>query len=85
MAKKTNRKNGAGPRLHIQRALVEMGFIIFLFYSNLLMGEYTRTNAVAGKSLMTAIANVITAENLAVAVVTSLLGHLVFEHFRKKL
>ena len=85
MAKKTDQKKDRGPWIHVQRAAVEMGFIIFLFYSNLLMGEYTRTNTGAGKSLVTAIANVITLENFAVAVVTSLLGHLVFEHFRKKL
>ena len=27
------------------RALIEMGFIIFLFYANLLMGEYERSGA----------------------------------------
>jgi hypothetical protein len=85
MPKKTGQKKDRGPWIHAQRAAVEMGFIIFLFYSNLLMGEYTRSNAGAGKSLMAAVANVVTAENFAVAVVTSLLGHLVFEHFRKKL
>jgi hypothetical protein len=85
MAKKKDQPSDQGPWIHVQRAAVEMGFIIFLFYSNLLMGEYTRTNAGAGKSLMAALANVITVENFAVAVVTSLLGHLVFEHFRKKL
>src|SRR5260370_9119076 len=28
----------------IWRAMVEVGFIIFLFYSNLLMGKFTHTN-----------------------------------------
>ena len=30
--------------------MVEVGFIVFLFYSNLLMGEFTRANG-PGKSL----------------------------------
>jgi hypothetical protein len=28
---------------HIWRAVIEVGFIIFLFYSNLLMGEFERS------------------------------------------
>ena len=28
---------------HVLRALIEVGFIIFLFYSNLLMGEFERS------------------------------------------
>ena len=27
----------------IWRAVIEVGFIVFLFYSNLLMGEFTRS------------------------------------------
>jgi len=28
---------------NVWRAVIEVGFIIFLFYSNLLMGEFERT------------------------------------------
>ncbi len=62
-----------------------MGFIIFLFYSNLLMGEFTRSNSAQGKSLLFAVRDVFTAANFAIAVISSLIGHLIFEHFRKKI
>ncbi len=37
------------------RAVVEVAFIVFLFYSNLLMGEFTRVNG-QGKTLAFALA-----------------------------
>jgi hypothetical protein len=36
---------------NVWRALTEIGFIIFLFYSNLLMGEFTRSGMGRGKGL----------------------------------
>jgi uncharacterized protein with PQ loop repeat len=71
------------PRNRHLRAAVEVGFIIFLFYSNLLMGEFTAT-AGRGKTLPAAIANIVTLQNLAIAVAASVLGHLGFEVLRKK-
>ena len=76
-------KNTAFTRL--LRALIEVGFIIFLFYSNLLMGEYTNTKNVPGKSLITAIQNIFTVTNFTIAFISGLLGYLVFEFLRKKL
>jgi len=67
------------------RALIEIVFIIFLFYSNLLMGEFTRNNDVPGKSLLTAITNIFSITNLVIAVVSGIIGYLVFEFLRKKL
>ncbi len=29
---------------NVWRAVIEVGFIVFLFYANLLMGEFTRAN-----------------------------------------
>ena len=79
---KTTKPSGLTPLL---RTLVEMGFIIFLFYSNLLMGEYENSNAAHGKSLAYAVRDMFTPANFAIAVVTALIGHVLFEHFRKKL
>ena len=76
------RSQRLGPAL---RAAIEAGFIIFLFYSNLLMGEFTRANAARGRSLATAIADIITPANFAIAVVSSLIGYLVVEYLRKRL
>jgi hypothetical protein len=66
------------------RAIVEVAFIVFLFYSNLLMGEFTRSNG-QGKSLWFAMVDVVTGTNLAIAFVSAVIGYLVFEFLRKKL
>jgi hypothetical protein len=67
------------------RAVIETGFIIFLFYSNLLMGEFTRSNSVHGKTLEFASQDIFTVRNFAVAVISALIGYLVVEYLRKKL
>ena len=68
----------------IWRALIEVGFIIFLFYSNLLMGEFTYANA-QGKSLAFAIKDIFTFTNLAIAIISGLIGYIVVEYLRKKI
>jgi hypothetical protein len=60
------------------RALIEIGFIIFLFYSNLLMGEFTRANG-QGKTLAFAMKDMFTADNFVIAVICGLMGYVVFE------
>jgi hypothetical protein len=65
-----------------RRALVEIGFIIFLFYSNLLMGEFTRANG-HGKSLAFAFGDIFSLTNLVIAVISGLLGYLGFDYLRK--
>ena len=68
----------------IRRAIIEVGFIIFLFYSNLLMGEFTHANG-HGKSLVLAVQDIFTTANFLIAVVSALAGYVVFEYLRKKL
>jgi hypothetical protein len=68
----------------IWRAMVEVGFIIFLFYSNLLMGEFTQTNS-QGKSLVFAIEDIFTVTNFVIAIISGLIGYVIFEYLRKKL
>jgi hypothetical protein len=74
------------PRLlsHILRALIEVGFIIFLFYSNLLMGEFSRANG-RGKTLAVALGDIFTITNFSIAILAATIAYLVFEHLRKKL
>jgi hypothetical protein len=79
-----SRETRTGKLAPIWRAMVEVGFIIFLFYSNLLMGEFTRVNE-QGKTLAFAIRDIFTAENFVVAAISGLIGHLVFEYLRKRL
>jgi hypothetical protein len=68
----------------IWRAVIEVGFITFLFYSNLLMGEFTRANG-RGKTWTFAIEDIFSKTNFAVAIVSGLAGYLMFEYLRKKL
>ncbi len=68
----------------VWRAVTEIGFIVFLFYSNLLMGEFTRANG-PGKSLAFAIQDIFTVTNFAIALISGLLGFLVVEYLRKQI
>ncbi len=63
--------------------MVEVGFIIFLFYANLLMGEFTHTND-QGKSLIFAIQDIFTVTNFVIAVISGLIGYVVFEYLRNQ-
>jgi hypothetical protein len=67
----------------VWRALVEIGFIVFLFYSNLLMGEFTRS-AGKGNTLVFALRDILTPENLVIALCSALIGYPVFEFLRKQ-
>ena len=69
---------------HLWRALIEIGFIIFLFYANLLMGEFTRTNGV-GRTLAFAVRDILTVPNFIIANIAAFIGYVVFEFLRRKL
>ncbi len=66
------------------RALIEVAFIVFLFYSNLLMGEFNRT-AGRGKTLVFALRDIFTPCNFGIALIAAVAGYFVFESLRKKL
>jgi hypothetical protein len=66
------------------KAIIEVGFIIFLFYSNLLMGEFTQANG-QGKTLAFAFEDIFSATNLAIAIISGVLGYLGFDYLRKRL
>jgi len=66
------------------RAAIEIGFIVFLFYSNLLMGEFERTGMGTKKGLVWAISDIFTIHNLEIAAVASIIGYLLVEFLRAK-
>jgi hypothetical protein len=68
----------------VLRAVVEIAFIIFLFYSNLLMGEFTHANS-HGKTLFFAIRDIFTPINFLIAMIAAVAGYAVFEFLRKNL
>jgi hypothetical protein len=75
-----NNDRGSRPVL---RAVIEIGFIVFLFYANLLMGEYTASRG-EGKALSAALSDIVTGKNLAIALVSAFIGYIAFEYLRKK-
>jgi hypothetical protein len=76
--------NRPGKSRPILRAIVEVSFIVFLFYSNLLMGEFTQTNG-QGKSLAFAVRDIFSVTNFTIAIAAALIGYVVFEYLRKQL
>jgi hypothetical protein len=69
---------------NVWRALIEAGFIIFLFYSNLLMGEFERSGIGRQKGLVWAIGDVFTSANFEIAAVAALIGYVLVEFLRKR-
>ncbi|HEV3511888.1 MAG TPA: hypothetical protein VGS05_09320 [Candidatus Sulfotelmatobacter sp.] len=66
------------------RGVIEVCFIIFLFYSNLLMGEFERSGIAQKRGLAWALADVFTNANLSIALVAALVGYIVFEFLRNR-
>ena len=73
-----------GKRCAPCRLVIEVAFIMFLFYSNLLMGEFERANSAGGKSLAAALADIFTATNFAIGILASLIGYAIVEFLRGK-
>jgi hypothetical protein len=67
------------------RAIIEAAFIVFLFYSNLLMGEFERSGMGRRKGLLWAVGDIFTAGNLAIALIAAFIGYVLVELLRKKL
>ena len=66
------------------RGLIEVGFIIFLFYSNLLMGEFERSGIGHKRGVVYALRDVFTTANFAIAITAALIGYMLFEYLRKR-
>jgi hypothetical protein len=66
------------------RAVVEVGFIMFLFYSNLLMGEFERSGMGRKRGIVWAIEDIFTIANFEIATVAAITGYILFEFLRKR-
>jgi hypothetical protein len=69
---------------NVWRAVIEVAFIIFLFYSNLLMGEFERSGLGLKRGVAWAIVDVFTIANFEIAMIAALAGYGIFEFLRKK-
>jgi hypothetical protein len=67
------------------RAVVEIGFISLLFYSNLLMGKYDRSGLAHTRGLVWALEEIVTPSNLVICIVAGLTGYVVVEFLRRML
>ena len=61
--------------------MVEIGFIIFLLYSTLLMREFTHASG-QEINLTFAIQDIFTVTNFIIAIISGFVGYLVFEYIR---
>jgi hypothetical protein len=67
------------------RALIEVAFIVFLFYTNLLMGEFERSGMAQQKGLLWALSDILTVCNFAIAIVGAAIGYFLIEFLRTRL
>jgi hypothetical protein len=68
---------------NVWRAVIEVGFIIFLFYSNLLMGEFERSGIGQKRGVAWAIGDVFTAGNFEIATIAALIGYILLNFFER--
>jgi hypothetical protein len=70
---------------NITRAVTEIAFILFLFYANLLMGEFERSGQGRERGLFWAIGDIFTLSNYAIAILAALVGYVAVEFLRRRL
>ena len=75
---------GLAMKKNFWRAMIEIGFIVFLFYANLLMGEFERSGMARKRGLVWALEDIFTVANFEIAMIAALLGYILFEFLRKK-
>ncbi|MGB6875321.1 MAG: hypothetical protein WBD87_04745 [Candidatus Acidiferrales bacterium] len=66
------------------RGLIEIGFIVFLFYSNLLMGEFERSGMGRRNGLLWAVSDIFTTSNLEIAAIAAVIGYILVESLRTR-
>ena len=64
---------------------IEVGFILFLFYTNLLMGEFERSGMGQKRGLIWALSDIFTTSNFKIAVIAAGVGYLIVEFLRTRL
>jgi hypothetical protein len=69
----------------VWRAAIETGSIVFLFYPNLLIGEYERSGKGQSEGLFWAIRDIFTEANFVIALIAALIGYALVESLRNKL
>ena len=68
---------------NFRRAVIEVAFIMFLFYANLLMGEFERSGAGFKRGLTWAIKDIFTVANFGIATIAAVISYILFGFLRK--
>jgi hypothetical protein len=71
-------------KANLRRGLIEVGFIVFLFYSNLLMGEFEHSGLGRVKGLEWALKDIFTEFNFGIALVAALIGYIILDSLRAR-
>ena len=71
-------------RKNLARAFIEISSVLFLFYSNLLMGEFTRSGRGQGKGVLWAFRDIFTVKNFIIGIIAAFVGYIVFEFLRSR-
>jgi len=71
-------------RIPFLTALIEMSFIMFLFYANLLMGEFTQTKIDGGRKFFPAFLDIFSWTNFFIGFAASIIGYFVFSFLRRR-
>jgi len=67
----------------IYRAIIEIAFILFLFYANLLMGEFERSGRGQTMGAAWVVRDVLTESNFLIGLGAGIVGYVVFEYLRR--
>jgi hypothetical protein len=76
---KTEARENLNP---VFRAVLGVGFILFLLYSNLLMREFIQSGSARGQSLLFAVRDIFSPANFVIGVVSALMVYLIYEYFQ---
>ena len=68
----------------VLKAVIEAGFIIFLFYSNLLMGEFSKSGLGRRNGLAWALRDIFTMDNFIIGTAAAVIGYVVVEILRER-
>jgi hypothetical protein len=69
---------------NVLRAVIEIAFILFLFYANLLMGEFERSGWGQRRGVWWAMRDVFTPANFLIGIAAALIGYSLVEFVRRK-
>ena len=69
---------------NVARTSLEVGFILLLFYGNLLMGEFTHSGLGSKNGLIWALGDIFTAANFAIGITVAFVAHVIFDFLRAR-